>query len=133
MVVSADEQEASLSASRVGTSGGMMTNVGASPLAGFLVSFSTDENGIFWPLRYGRTSIGCAEDNEIVLASPEVSGQHAFINVRKGKDGPKIWLSDNNSMNGTMLDGEDIFNERPDLVTDSVVKIGAVEMRLVLL
>jgi len=111
----------------------VMTNVGASPLAGFLVSFSTDENGIFWPLRYGRTSIGCGGDNEIVLASPEVSGQHAFINVRKGKDGPKIWLSDNNSMNGTMLDGEDIFNERPDLTTDSVVKIGAVEMRLILL
>ncbi len=133
MVVSPGEQEASLSGAGVAASGRVMSNVGGSPLAGFLVSFSTDENGVFWPLRYGRTSIGCAEGNDIVLTSPEVSGEHAFINIRKGKAGPKIWLSDNNSMNGTMLDGEDIFNERPDLVMNSVIQIGAVEMRLILL
>jgi len=108
-------------------------NTGASPLAGFLVSFSTDPNGIFWPLRFGRTSIGSGSDNEITLDFADVSGVHAMINVRDNKGSSKIWLSDNNSMNGTALNGDDIFNERPDLSTGDVIKIGAIEMRLVLL
>ena len=107
-------------------------NTGDAPLAGFLVSFSTDPNGLFWPLRFGRTSIGSSSDNDICLNFPDVSGVHAMINIRSNKKTQKIWISDNNSMNGTAINGEDIFNERPDVNAGDVIQIGGIEMRLVL-
>ena len=112
---------------------GMISNKGDSPLAGFLVSFSTDKNGLFWPLRFGRTALGCAPDNNIVLNFPDISGQHAFIHVRKKGDANKVWISDQDSMNGTMLNGEDICTDKPTLSSGDVVTIGDVEMRVVLL
>jgi hypothetical protein len=107
-------------------------NTGDAPLVGFLISFSTDPNGLFWPLRFGRTSIGSTSDNDICLNFPDVSGVHAMINIRSNKKTPKIWISDNNSMNGTAINGEDIFNERPDVNAGDVIQIGGIEMRLVL-
>jgi pSer/pThr/pTyr-binding forkhead associated (FHA) protein len=80
-----------------------------------LVSFSLDANGQQWPVRFGRTALGAGADCEIVLARPGVSTRHAEVMVRDNKGVPKIWLSDNNSTNGTKLNGEDIFTERPDL------------------
>lgn len=107
-------------------------NTGDAPLVGFLVSFTTDPNGLFWPLRFGRTSIGSAKDNDICLNFPDVSGVHAMLNIRSNKETAKIWISDNNSMNGTAINGEDIFNERPDVNAGDVIQIGGIEMRLVL-
>ncbi len=112
---------------------GMVSTSGPSPLAGFLVSFTRDPNGVFWPLRYGRTSIGCGADSDIVLDYPEVSGVHALLNIRDNKGSAKIWITDNNSMNGTAVNGEDIFNEKPDLSGGDVIRVGSVEMKLVLL
>ena len=112
---------------------GMVHNTGASPLAGFLVSSSQDANGVFWPLRYGRTRIGSGADNDIVLPFADISGEHSQVNVRDNKGTPKIWCSDSNSTNGTLLNGDDIFTERPDIATGDVIKIGPVELRVLLL
>jgi hypothetical protein len=107
-------------------------NTGEAPLVGFLVSFTTDPNGIFWPLRFGRTTIGSGSDNDICLNFPDVSGVHAMLNIRSNKKTSKIWISDNNSMNGTAINDEDIFNERPDVKAGDLIQIGGIEMRLVL-
>ena len=131
IVVSADEGLPAASDSARSLAG-MVPNTGQSPLVGFLVSFSADSNGIFWPLRYGRTTLGSNADSDIVLAFPEVSGAHAQINVRDNKGVPKIWLSDNNTTNGTKLNGDDIFTNRPDLSNKDKIGIGPLEMRVVL-
>ncbi len=104
-----------------------------SPLVGFLVSFSLDPNGQHWPVRFGRTSIGTEVGCEIVIAAPGVSGRHAEVMVRDNKGVPKIWVSDNNSTNGTQLNGSDIFTDRPDLTNGAQVSIAGVEFVFVAL
>jgi pSer/pThr/pTyr-binding forkhead associated (FHA) protein len=112
---------------------GKVDNTGASPLAGFLVSFSQDGNGVFWPIRYGKTYIGSGADNDIVLPFPDVSGEHTMIQSRAIKGTPKAWCSDLKSTNGTFLNGDDIVKEDPDIATGDVIKVGPVELRVVLL
>ena len=104
-----------------------------SPLVGFLVSFSVDPNGQHWPVRYGRTSIGSEAGCEIMLAAPGVSSRHAEVMVRDNRGAPKIWVSDNNSTNGTQLNGADIFTERPDLSHGDQIAIAGVEFLFVAL
>ena len=114
-------------------SGTGVSVAGASPLAGFLVSFSMDANGVFWPLRMGRTRLGASPDSDIQLSHPGISGSHANITIRDNKGRIKIWLTDQDSMNGTRLNGESIFNEKPDLTHGDRIGIGDVEMQLILL
>ncbi|MCB9453083.1 MAG: FHA domain-containing protein [Anaerolineaceae bacterium] len=49
----------------------------------------------------GLFRIGSARDNDLQLEHPEVSGHHAFITVKHGK----YYLQDDNSTNGTKLNG----------------------------
>jgi hypothetical protein len=134
VVAPGDESAAGAAASSPAASGlaSSVPTRGASPLTGFLVSFSLDKNGMFWPIRYGRIRIGSDPQSDLYLPYPEVSGEHALVNVRDNKGTPRIWCSDANSMNGTLLNGEDIFNERPELANGDVLKIGPVELKLVL-
>ena len=91
MPPSADSEEASPAGpgAQVGGASSVATR-GASPLAGFVVSFSIDRNGVFWPLRYGRTRIGSSPDADVCLSHPEISGEHAMIIVRDNKGSLKI-------------------------------------------
>ena len=106
-----------------------------SPLVGFLVSFSVDPNGISWPLRFGRTRIGGGLDQDVMLPQDGVSGSHAEIMVRANPETgkPKIWVTDQNSTNGTQLNGADIFTDRPDLAHGDIVGISNVELMVILL
>ncbi len=106
---------------------------GASPLVGFLVSFSQDPNGVFWPLRYGRTAIGSADGSTVRLVDARVSGAHARILVHHDEARPKIWAEDCGSANGTLLNGKGIFNNRPDLSSGDVLTVGPIELKLLLL
>ena len=132
-VVVMPEREGEAPAPEVQVPTGAVARSGATPLAGFVVSFSTDLNGLFWPLRYGRTRIGSGEDNDVVLSHPEISASHARIIVRDKDGTPKVWCEDCGSANGTRLNGEDIYNERPDLASADVLKVGPIELKLLLL
>jgi len=113
--------------------GGMVSSSGASRLIGFLVSYSSDSNGVFWPVRYGRVRVGSdAGLADVHLNHSEVSGDHMVINSRDSKGKTRIWCTDSNSVNGTSLNGEDIFNDRPDLKHGDVIGVGPVELVLVL-
>jgi len=115
------------------TIGGMVPMRGGSRLIGFLVCYSSDANGVFWPVRFGRVRIGSDSGSaDIHLDHGEVSSDHMVINSRDNKGKIKIWCTDSNSVNGTKLNGEDIFNERPDLKHGDVVGIGPFELQLVL-
>lgn len=103
------------------------------PLAGFLVTFSQTSSGQFWPIRFGRTSIGSDAGCDVQLGVAGVSGRHAEVMVRDNDGKPKIWLSDSNSTNGTRLNGADIFTDRPDLSHGDVVSISGIELTVVFL
>ena len=116
-----------------GVEAGGIARSGDSPLVGFIVSFSLDPNGVFWPLRYGRTRIGSAETNQVRLLHAQVSGEHARILVHDNQGTPKIWCEDCGSSNGTQLNGAGVFNDRPDVHSGDVLQVGPVELKLLLL
>jgi hypothetical protein len=60
-----------------------------------------------------RTTIGRANDNDIVLSSPTVSKLHAWFEV---DENGTHWVTDNGSRNGTKINGQRIAVERPAVV-----------------
>ena len=106
---------------------------GATPLIGFLYSFSNDSNGVFWPIRVGRLLIGSSPDSDIVLQYPGVSGSHAKITIRSTTRETRMYIRDNDSMNGTLVNGEEIFNEQPSLINGDQIHIGPVVLSVLLL
>jgi hypothetical protein len=78
-------------------------------LAGFLVSFDSDELGTFWPIHQGRTTIGrkdAAEGLDLEIDHPTTSSRHAVIlaTARPGR----LEIEDLGSTNGTFLENEKI-------------------------
>ena len=104
-----------------------------SPLVGFLYSFSINENGHHWPLRMGRMNIGSASDNDVVLSAPDISALHARIVVRKTPQETRIYIKDQESMNGTQVNDMEIFNGDPILYSGDKITIGNVELYLLLI
>lgn len=99
-----------------------------SKLTGWLVSFSLTPSGDDFRLREGRNIIGSeAVGSDIVVRDQSLSAKHAIIICRDGH----IQLRDNDSTNGTYVNGEDIFGKGAvDLGNLDVVRFGRVEFRL---
>ena len=104
-----------------------------SPLIGFLYSFSANENGLHWPVRVGRINIGSAQGNDIALAYPTVSALHARIVIRRTPDELRIYIKDQESMNGTKVNDVEIFNENPILRNGDKITIGNIDLHLLLI
>lgn len=101
-------------------------------LTGWLVSFSTDPSGSDFRLREGRNVIGVdAGECEVALTGvTSVSSRHAVIMVRDGK----FQLRDNDSTNGTYVNGQDIFGQGAVELSDrDSIRVGEVELVLVVL
>lgn len=80
-----------------------------------------------YPLRRGVTSIGRADESDVVVAHPSVSRHHAKISL----DENGCTLSDLGSRNGCFVNGERVQGTRP-LRPGDVVDIGnAEEFRLI--
>lgn len=76
-------------------------------LVGWLVTFSHNSSGDDFRLREGRNVIGSDDDCDIVLNHGSVSAKHAVIMFRDGR----FQIRDNDSTNGTYVNGEDIFGK----------------------
>lgn len=87
---------------------------------GVAISFSHDPHGTVFVLREGKNTIGRDEDRDIVLPDGRVSGKHACIQFRQNR----TWVFDDNSNNGTFLNGKDIFEEKPALSDGDEIRIG---------
>lgn len=83
-----------------------------------------DENGDKSKfLLENKTTIGRSKSNDIILENNYVSKNHANIIKSEGS----YYIVDNNSANGTILNGEVIF-ENLELLNDDVIEIGGYKL-----
>lgn len=96
------------------------------PIVGFLYSISRTPLGEFWPLKIGPNSIGIDNSNDIVLPEGTVSGKHAVIVIRQIKNTGNIIaaITDTQSTNGTMINGETIGFSAVECNSGDVITIG---------
>lgn len=79
------------------------------------------------PLAPPTLSLGRSPNSDVVLDSKRASRAHALIEV----EGPKVFIVDMHSLNGTLVNGELI--DRHQLAHGDSIEIGTVEMRFVAL
>jgi FHA domain len=91
-------------------------------IVGWLVTFDGRGNahGKSFVLREGRNSIGRDPDRDVCCDDPMMSGAHACIQYRGGR----VWVFDENSNNGTFVNGEDIFQEKLTLTDGVELRVG---------
>ena len=98
-------------------------------LVGWLVSFSHDESGADYRVREGRNAIGAdRNDCEIAISEDQsISTKHASLMYRDGR----FQLRDNDSTNGTYVNGQDIFGEGSVTLKDGdTIRFGSTECTL---
>lgn len=89
-------------------------------LVGWLVSYTIDDAGVDFKLYEGRNIIGRDGDCQIVIPDGGVTGRHAIILYRNGK----YSITDQQSSNGTYVNGEDIELDPRYLKDGDVIKVG---------
>ncbi len=94
------------------------------PIVGFLYSVSRTPMGEYWPLQMGRNTIGQAEDSDILLAEGTVSTNHAIIVTRQVKNGIIAAITDSQSTNGTMINGDPIGFSAEECHDGDIITIG---------
>lgn len=92
----------------------------AGKLVGWLVTYSLDPNGIDYRLFEGRNIIGRDFNCSVCINDNKVSGQHAILLYRN----EKFRIKDNLSVNGTMVNGEDIDDDSCLLNDGDIIQIG---------
>lgn len=92
----------------------------AAKLVGWLVTYSLDPNGIDYRLFEGRNIIGRDLNCSVCINDNKVSGQHAILLYRN----EKFRIKDNLSVNGTMVNGEDIDDDSRLLNDGDIIQIG---------
>lgn len=88
-------------------------------LVGFLVSFETNDQGDFWPLRQGQLRVGrkdAADGLAVSIDHPTVSSNHALLTL--DPDTQVFQIEDLRSANGTVLNGKPIAGQGPREVRD---------------
>ncbi len=95
------------------------------PIVGFLYSISRTSMGEYWPLQVGRNTIGKDSSNDIQLAEGTVSDSHAVIVTRIVKSGVIAAITDAQSTNGTMINGETIGFTAEECHNGDVITIGS--------
>ncbi len=80
-------------------------------------------------LKPGLNTFGRRADNDVAIVDPYVSGKHGVIEI--ADDG--VYLTDVGSTNGTLLNEAKLTaNMRTKLGPDDVIRLGALEFRVVL-
>jgi hypothetical protein len=98
-------------------------------LVGWLVTFSHVPSGEDYRLREGRNILGSdAADCDVAVAGDSsISGKHAVIVFRDGQ----FQIRDNDSTNGTYVNGKDIFGEGAVSIRNlDRVRLGTTELVL---
>lgn len=78
-----------------------------------------------YALRVGELTIGAGDKNDIILARPAVSWNHALLRVRASR----VQLQDSASTNGTYVN--DVRIQRPqDVAHGDVIRFGNIELKV---
>lgn len=95
---------------------------GKTRLVGWIVSFTKDPGGNDYRVREGRNVVGSDVHCDIHIPNDRsVSGIHAIIMCRDGK----VYIRDNDSMNGTFVEDTDIFGKGSVQVKDKTrIRLG---------
>jgi hypothetical protein len=94
-------------------------------VVGVLVTWTWQPAGELFPVREGSNLLGSAPECEAHIATdPRMSGRHASIVYRTGG----FWIDDENSMNGTFVNG-DLVEEKRRLPDSAVIRTGGTEWR----
>jgi pSer/pThr/pTyr-binding forkhead associated (FHA) protein len=97
------------------------------PIVGFLYSVSRTGIGEYWPLHIGQNLIGSSNECDVVLKEATVSQQHAILHINKMKKPEKTeaTISDCQSTNGTMVNGNSVSVARPpECINGDIITIG---------
>jgi len=98
-------------------------------LVGWLVTFNNTPSGADFRVTEGRNNIGSnPTDCDILISSdPSISSIHAVIMFRQGS----FRIRDNDSQNGTFVNGKDIFGDGAVELNDrDSIRIGHTEFKL---
>lgn len=98
-------------------------------LVGWLVTFSHDTAGEDFRVSEGRNVIGSSPDDCDILVSEDAtaSSKHSVLMFRDGR----FVIRDNDSQNGTYLNGQDIFGKESVVVGEGdIIRIGKTEFVL---
>jgi len=97
-------------------------------LVAFLVTFSIDSSGQFFPIREGRHTIGCGDNSDICIRDDnKMSSQHAVLLYRRGK----FLFGDNLSTNGSFVNGAEVM-DKIELNNYDTIKMGNTEFRFIM-
>lgn len=94
------------------------------PIVGFLYSISRTRVGEYWPIQLGKNTIGQTEGNDIQLAEGTVSSNHAVLLTRQVKDGIIASIKDDQSTNGTMINGDPLGFGAEECHDGDIITIG---------
>lgn len=97
------------------------------PIVGFLYSISRTGVGEYWPLHIGQNIIGSSDECDVVLKEATVSQRHAILHINKMKKPEKTeaTISDCQSTNGTMVNGNSVSVARPpECINGDIITIG---------
>jgi len=83
------------------------------------------DNNIEYPI-YPQTTVGRAQDSDIIIDDPFMSSKHALITKR----GRKLFIQDLNSTNGTIVNGKKIRRTKMLKENDEII-IGSKKMIIV--
>lgn len=92
----------------------------AAKLVGWLVTYDLDPNGVDFRLFEGRNIIGRDFTCGVCINDNKVSSQHAILLYRN----EKFRIKDNLSVNGTIVNGEDIDDDSVLLNDGDIIKVG---------
>jgi len=89
-------------------------------LAGWLITFTWDENGDGFPLYFGKNEIGRVQANDIAINDPTMSNHHGTILFR----GSDVILNDDLSTSGTYVNDMAKSVDKVMLKDNDLIKMG---------
>jgi ribosomal protein L34E len=99
-------------------------------LVGFLVTYSLDSNGLFFPLYEGRNFIGRDSSTDICIQGDnKISGKHFSILYRSVDR--KFKFKDEQSSNGTFINEK--ISDEGELTDHDIIQIGSTRLILMII
>lgn len=103
-------------------------------LVGFLVTFQNEPNGVFWPIRSGRTQLGRAGSDKVDIGINDASASSKHASVSADPSTGQAFVQDDGSRNGTFLNEQKLNpGEQRQLHDNDRLRLGSTTLVIKLL